>query len=142
VATLAELEDQLAAVNAQIRKKEKAAAYYKEYCDANKEAILIKRSAYREANREQIRAKAETYREANRERIRLKAKTYYEVNKQRVSESTKSYYEKNPDKRLIQNCRTHLSTQLGCRSSEVPPELLEAKLAILNVTRKIKELSK
>lgn len=142
MATLAELEDQLAAVNAQIRKKEKAAAYYKKYCDANKEVLLIKRKAYRGANKEQLRVKAEAYREVNREQLRLKAKTYYEVNRERVSESTKRYFEKNPDKRLIKNCRTHLSTQLECRSSEIPPELLEAKMAICKVTRKIKELTK
>jgi hypothetical protein len=71
--------------------------YYKEYYEANIEAISEKAKQYHEVNRDVILEKKKEYREVNRDVILEKAKEYYQANHDTIIEKQKQYKEANRD---------------------------------------------
>ena len=113
--------------------KEKRKAYREAYREANKERILEDKKAYREANKEKISEYKKAYREANKEKL----KAYREANKEKITKRNKAYRKKrkkedplfatkiklrqcvmNAFRRIKQNKPTNTQTLLGCSWQE------------------------
>ena len=93
---------------------------------------------YREENREKLREYRQAWCEANREKILELRRVYREANKEKIHQ----YREANKHKYNNSNAIYKMSRALGIPASDIPLELVEAKIATLTVTRKVKELMK
>ena len=81
---------------------EKAKAYHKAWCEANKDKILAQKKAYYEANKDEILAQQKARYEANKDKRKVQAKAYYEANKEKIKAYNKAHHEANKDKRNAQ----------------------------------------
>jgi hypothetical protein len=64
-----------------IRSEEQKKAFYKEWAEANKEALAYYKKAWAEENKERIKERKKTQYQANKEKIRESQKRYYELKK-------------------------------------------------------------
>ena len=108
---------------------------------------------YREENREKLREYHQAWRDANREKVRESTNNFYSMNKEKLVEAKRVYREANKEKiHQYREANKHkynngnaiykMSRALGIPASDIPLELVEAKIATLTVTRKVKELMK
>lgn len=63
-------------------------AYSKDYREANKEKIAVRKKAYYQANREEIIAYQKDYYQANKEKFTVRKKVWRKANKEKINEQT------------------------------------------------------
>lgn len=107
------------------------------YRDANKEKI-------REYNKQCARKKRGTIikEPVTREHRLARVKQWKIDNREQFNTTRNKWTDDNKDRVRNSKIKHALSKQLGCALSDVPIDLMEAKLAVIRVTRKVKELMK
>ena len=94
-----------------------------------------------EISPEKHRAAALNYARRNPEAVKERLAKWKKENKDYVAEYHKKLRENNREHFLNYSIKRHLAHRdLNCSIEEVPQELLNAKIAILNVKRKLKEI--
>lgn len=87
------------------------------------------------------RAAALNYARRNPEAVKERLAKWKKENKDYVAEYHKKMHENNREHFLNYGVKRHLAHRyLNCSIDEVPQELLNAKIAIVNVKRKLKEI--
>lgn len=81
------------------------------------------------------------YRNNNVETCRLRAQKWRKNNPDRIQIFMQDYRKTNRAELLVYNIKRHLADDLRCTIDEVPIELVETKCVIIQVKRKLKELS-
>ena len=112
-----------------------------EACRRNKESSIRYKKLNRERINERARVRAQIHRRENQVPVHQKYNSEEERYKAKLTRSQK-WKLANPDTVMRYSITSDLARSMGVNRLEVPPELIETKLAILKVTRKIKELSK
>ena len=108
------------------------AAKDKEYREANKEQIAIKKALYRINNKEKISARDKKYYERNKDQIAEKSKEYREANKEAIKERKQKYYGSEKG-RMLSRCAWHKrrsrkkSTEDGTITKEALDNLMEVQ---------------
>jgi hypothetical protein len=153
-------------------RKEARRASNRKYAEANREKIRAKNRAYaaenkdkqlawrqanpelvkkyaREyqrrvyaANPERMRKIAREYRKANLKKCRARAKEWKQNNPERTLTLIQQYRQTHRDELLNYNIKRHLAEDLNCAIDEIPHEFFEVKKAIIEVKRKVKEMTK
>ena len=85
--------------------KECAAAYHRQYQEANREKIAEYKRQYQEANREKIAEYHRQYREDNPEKVAERKRRYYEVNREKEIERTRRWSEAHREEKAENNRR-------------------------------------
>jgi hypothetical protein len=96
---------------------------------------------YKKQNRDHIRELERARRRKKGIPFRQKYSSDEEVYKARLKRS-QLWKQANQDKVLMYSIVSNLALSMGVARHEIPSDLITAKLAIVNVKRKIKELSK
>jgi len=136
VATLAELEAQLAAVNAEIARQKKRDRC-REWRAKNSDWVRTYHRNYARANPELNRKSASEHYKKMREtpqgveHLQNKKRRYKAKNREAINERQRA-----------KECKKSISMKLGVPIKDVPQDMFEATMALNTVTRKIKELSK
>jgi len=81
------------------------------------------------------------FRNNNVETCRLRAREWKKNNPDRTQIFMQDYRKTNRAELLVYNIKRHLANDLRCTIDEVPVELIETKCVIIQVKRKLKELS-
>ena len=118
--------------------REKLREYHQAWRDANREKVRESTNNFYSMNKEKLVEAKRVYREVNREKILELRRVYREANKEKIHQ----YREANKHKYNNGNAIYKMSRALGIPASDIPLELVEAKIATLTVTRKVKELMK
>ena len=114
------------------REKDSARRYY----ESNKEKILeAKRELYRKNH---IPVRKSVSRQDQLDRM----KQWRIDNKEQFNNTRNKWTVCNIDRVRDIRIKHSLSKQLGCASSDIPIDLLKAKIAVIQVKRKVKELLK
>lgn len=113
--------------------KEKIVVKKKQYYENNKEKITIHNRQYRENNKEKIAIKKKQYRENNKEKIIVAAKQYYKKNKEKVMVAKKQWYENNKEKEAArqkqyrENNKEKVAVRMKQWCKNNPEKVAEAK---------------
>lgn len=114
---------------------EKARQYNKTYRTTNREKIKAQKDAYRAVNKEKIAAYSAAYYAANKEKIRNA------TDPQKIAAYNLTYRTANRENIINKHAVYKLTKLLGVNKSEIPSKLIEAKLAVINIKRKVKEIT-
>lgn len=117
------------------KKKAKCAAYQK----ANPEKKKAWNAAYYKAQPEKNKARFAAYQKANPEKNKAKCAAYYKANPEKNKARLAAYRKANPEKQLHYIAITFFTRNTPISSTDIPPELIEAKLTHLKLVRKLKE---
>lgn len=92
------------------QKREKRAAYHKQYREKHRERLLEKHRQYNAEKREVLNEQSRQYYAENREQCSEKAKERYAANRDAVKEKASQYAKENPEVRRRANrnyCKNH-----------------------------------
>lgn len=114
--------------------------------EGTREADRRRGARYYARNREKVAAMRKAWRAANPERVRANSLAYYERNKaicaQRSMDCERKRFARDPDAKWRKRAITILGQQTGLRASEIDPDLISAKAALLKVKDACKKASR
>jgi hypothetical protein len=116
--------------------KERDRAYY----ENNTTAISERRRDYREKNIDACKERERAWREKNREKLKDTVRRTREKNRERIRDRERDRTGKEVAELTNTYVKDVLRRHTGLRSSDIPPELIEAKRLEIKLKRLIKEL--
>lgn len=107
-----------------------------------REKKRINDAKYRQTHREKIAKYQSEYGIKNTETLRKYKKEWNAANREKMTSYYSDYFQSNRASHHRTKVRCRLSREVGCAPKDIPTDLVETKLAILTVKRKVKELMK